>query len=108
MPPLQITVPAGGITEGELFPLLGVTAREVYPLMGDIIVHPRDYRYPARPAFATHYFTPAGVATLARHLGRAAIVVDATAPAPLAAPPEGTLGGPRHLHSKRWDLEDRP
>lgn len=77
-----LTVPPDGRAEAEVFAALGLTWREVYPLLGEVLLAPRDYRYPSRPHFATNYYTAAGVRLLVERFGLAVVVHDPAHPAP--------------------------
>ncbi|MCM2304079.1 MAG: hypothetical protein NDJ72_05210 [Elusimicrobia bacterium] len=63
----RLTIPVDGLEEAALYAATGLTSAQVYPLLGDVLMGPRDYRYPSRPRFATFYFTAAGVRTLVDH-----------------------------------------
>lgn len=92
----SIHVPAGGVAEPWLLKQLGLTTAEVHPLHGDEIGAPRDYGYHGN----CYFYTAAGVMRLAQIFGRTVDVIDDTA--------VHQASGPRHHHSKRWDLEERP
>lgn len=83
---LVLHVPREGLCEKEVFRALLLTSMQVYPLLGREIVHPRDYLYPSRPRFSTHYFTPSGVRKLAAFF-RPDLGVEVIEGAPPPAPP---------------------
>jgi len=77
LPPLRVSV--GGLQESALFAITGLNASQVYPLLGDVLLHPRDYRYPSWPGFSTHYFTASGVRAILEHFRLKGEVIDESA-----------------------------
>jgi hypothetical protein len=80
----MIIVPVGGIDEHTLTLLTGLGWRAMYPLFGDLLVHPRDYRY--HGPTGTHFLTATGVRSLVAHFRLDFEVIDsATTPMGLSA-----------------------